>query len=157
MRAAHAEAETANANSIIAGAGGHVFGPSARDPGGKGDSAAVNKKLEELTADGELSAADVDALFDAAGETVNKSEMLAIRDGVSGTTYTVSVSGMTQDGTVIASVTAGKAHDAAGNANLASTSTDNTVTFDFDEGDVTPPLVTINQAGAQDPTTTFVA
>ena len=33
-------------------------------------------------------------------------------------------------GTVIASIAAGVAHDAAGNVNTASTSTDNTVTFD---------------------------
>lgn len=47
----------------------------------------------------------------------------------SGTTYNVAVSGMTTTGTVIASLAAGVAHDAAGNASLASTSTDNTVTF----------------------------
>ncbi len=40
----------------------------------------------------------------------------------SGTTYNVAVSGMTSSGTVIASIAAGVAHDAATNANLASTS-----------------------------------
>jgi subtilisin-like proprotein convertase family protein len=66
----------------------------------------------------------------------------------SGTTYTVSVTGMTQTGTVIASVAPGVAADVAGNANVASTSTDNTVLYD-----ITPPTVTINQAGGQaDPT-----
>ena len=66
----------------------------------------------------------------------------------SGTTYNVAVSGMTGSGTVTATIAAGKAHDAAGNANSASTSTDNTVTYD-----VTPPSVTVNQAAAQaDPT-----
>jgi hypothetical protein len=61
----------------------------------------------------------------------------------SGTTYNVAVSGMTANGTVIASLLAGVTHDAAGNPSLASTSTDNTVTFatppdaDFDgDGDV---------------------
>ena len=48
----------------------------------------------------------------------------------SGTTYNVAVSGMTQSGTVIASVPAGVASDAASNTNAASTSTDNTVTVD---------------------------
>jgi hypothetical protein len=73
----------------------------------------------------------------------------------SGTTYTVAVSGMTLDGTVTAGIMAGVAQDAAGNLNDASTSTDNSVTFDFDEGDVTAPTVTINQAAAQaDPTGT---
>src|SRR5437016_2257343 len=63
-------------------------------------------------------------------------------------TYNVAVSGMTTDGTVIASVPAGVARDAAGNLNTASTSTDNSVTFD-----ATPPAVTINQAAGQaDPT-----
>src|SRR5205823_11961056 len=45
-------------------------------------------------------------------------------------TYTVAVSGMTTDGTVIASIPAGVAQDAAGNLNTASTSTDNSVSFD---------------------------
>ena len=46
------------------------------------------------------------------------------------TTYNVTVSGMTANGTISASLAAGVAHDAAGNASLASTSTDNTVTLD---------------------------
>ena len=37
---------------------------------------------------------------------------------------------MTGDGTVVASIPAGAATDAAGNATPASTSTDNSVTFD---------------------------
>lgn len=45
----------------------------------------------------------------------------------SGTTYTVSISGMTTPGTVIATIPAGAATDTSGRANLASTSTDNTV------------------------------
>ena len=66
----------------------------------------------------------------------------------SGTTYNVAVSGMTSDGTVIATVPAGGAADAAGNTNNASTSTDNTVTYD-----TVQPSVTINQASTQsDPT-----
>ncbi|NLY02693.1 MAG: hypothetical protein GXY83_42100, partial [Rhodopirellula sp.] len=66
----------------------------------------------------------------------------------SGTTYNLAVSGMTASGTVIARIDAGKAHDAAGNANTASTSSDHTVTYD-----ATPPSVTINQAASQsDPT-----
>ena len=49
----------------------------------------------------------------------------------SGTTYNVAVSGMTSSGTVIASLAAGVAHDAAGNSNTASTSDDNTVTYTY--------------------------
>src|SRR5436190_17874454 len=57
---------------------------------------------------------------------------------------------MTSDGTVIASVGAAKAADAAGNDNAASTSTDNLVTYD-----TTGPSVTVNQAvGQADPTKT---
>ncbi|MFA5890822.1 MAG: hypothetical protein WDA27_07715 [Actinomycetota bacterium] len=48
----------------------------------------------------------------------------------SGTTYNVAVTGMSTSGTVIASVGAGAARDAAGNSNTASTSTDNAVTWD---------------------------
>jgi hypothetical protein len=66
----------------------------------------------------------------------------------SGTTYNVAVSGMTGSGTVIASVHANQVADAFGNRNTASTSTDNTVTYD-----ATGPTVTINQASGQaDPT-----
>src|SRR2546421_192045 len=68
----------------------------------------------------------------------------------SGTTYTVAVSGMTTNGTVLASLAAGVAHDAASNASTASTSTDNQVTFS-----ATALTVTLNQAAAQaDPTNT---
>jgi len=66
----------------------------------------------------------------------------------SGTTYIVTVTGMTSDGTVIASIPAGVAIDTLGNANAASTSTDNAVTYK-----TTGATVTINQAAAQpDPT-----
>lgn len=47
----------------------------------------------------------------------------------SGASYTVSVTGMTADGDVRASVPAGAVQDAAGNASAASTSSDNTVTY----------------------------
>ena len=57
---------------------------------------------------------------------------------------------MTTTGTVIATIAANRATDLAGNNNAASTSTDNTVTWD-----VTAPTVTINQAvGQPDPTNT---
>ena len=52
-------------------------------------------------------------------------------------TYNVAVSGMAGSGTVIASVAAGVAHDAAGNPNLASTYTDNSVIYD-----ITAPTLT---------------
>ena len=49
--------------------------------------------------------------------------------GSDGTTYDVAVSGMTGSGTVVATIAAGKVHDAAGNPNTASTSTDNSVQY----------------------------
>jgi hypothetical protein len=68
----------------------------------------------------------------------------------SGSTYNVAVSGMTTGGTVVASIGAGAASDLAGNANLASSSSDNTVTWSPGG-----PSVTINQAAGQvDPTKT---
>jgi hypothetical protein len=69
----------------------------------------------------------------------------------SGANYAVTVTGMTGNGTVVVSIPAGGAVDAAGNNSLASTSSDNTVTF---QGDLVPPSVTINQAAGQaDPAT----
>ncbi len=47
----------------------------------------------------------------------------------SGTTYTIAVSGMAGQGTVTATIPAGVAHDAAGNANTASVGIDNQVLY----------------------------
>ena len=52
----------------------------------------------------------------------------------SSTTYNVAVSGMANDGTVIATIDAGRSHDAAGNPNTTSTSTDNTVNYILNTG-----------------------
>src|SRR5262249_28122987 len=62
----------------------------------------------------------------------------------SGTTYNVAVSGMTADGTVIASIAANVAHDGANNGDTASTGTDHTVTYA-----TPPPRVTLSQAACQ--------
>jgi hypothetical protein len=56
-------------------------------------------------------------------------------------TYTVAVSGMSGDGTVTAAVKAGAADDEATNHSTASTSTDNTVTYDG-----TPPVIACGAA-----------
>jgi Bacterial Ig-like domain len=56
----------------------------------------------------------------------------------SGASYEVSVSGALTDGTLSFSIGAGKAQDLAGNANTASTSADNTVSYD-----ATPPALTL--------------
>src|SRR5439155_17844051 len=68
--------------------------------------------------------------------TAGGSKTVALSGGPS--TYNVAVSGMTTAGTVIASIVAGVAQDAAGNLNTASTSTDNSVSFD-----ATGPTVSI--------------
>lgn len=47
----------------------------------------------------------------------------------SGPTYTVTVSGMTANGSIVATIPAGRATDLAGNPNDPSTSLDNTITF----------------------------
>src|SRR6266513_2912060 len=69
--------------------------------------------------------------FTGAGVTISGTAGGTKTATVSGgpTIYTVAVSGMTTSGTVIATIAAGMATDAAGNLNTASTSTDNSVTF----------------------------
>src|SRR5439155_434061 len=74
-----------------------------------------------------------------AGSTVGGTPSASVSG--SGTTYTVSVTGMTGSGNILASIPAGAAADAAGNPSGPSGSTDNQVTFDNQ-----PPAVTINQA-----------
>src|SRR5205814_4441312 len=59
--------------------------------------------------------------------TAGGSKTVAVSGGPS--TYNAAVSGMTTAGTVIATIAAGVARDAAGNMNTASTSIDNSVTF----------------------------
>jgi hypothetical protein len=70
--------------------------------------------------------------------TAGATSAVVSSSGGSQSSYIVNVSGMAGPGTVIVSVAAGVAHDTAGNANLASTSTDNTVTY---QG---PPVATVS-------------
>ncbi len=66
----------------------------------------------------------------------------------SGPIYNIAVSGMTGDGTVTATINSGGCADLSGNTNTASTSTDNSVTFQF-----SGLTVSVNQAiGQIDPT-----
>ncbi len=86
--------------------------------------------------------------FDAAdvslnGSTANVSAANIVVTG-SGKTYNVAVSNIIGDGAVVANILPNAAKDTAGNASAASTSTDNSVTFD-----TTAPTVTINQAATQ--------
>jgi hypothetical protein len=89
----------------------------------------------------DFTAADVALAGSATGT------LLASLSG-SGANYTVSVSGMTGGGTIVASIPAGVAHKADGDPNEASKTIDNTVTW-IDQ----VPEVTINQSlGQADPT-----
>jgi hypothetical protein len=69
----------------------------------------------------------------------------------SGTTYTVAVTGMTTAGTVIASVPGSVAVDASARPNLASTSTDNTVTWTPVATSITLTTSAPMPPGAKDP------
>ena len=64
-----------------------------------------------------------------------------------GTSYNVAVSGMNQSGTVTVTIPAGAAVDNVGNPNTASTSTDNTVTFNLANTIVTVNPTNTNTAG----------
>ncbi|MBN1394825.1 MAG: pre-peptidase C-terminal domain-containing protein, partial [Pirellulales bacterium] len=59
----------------------------------------------------------------------------------SGTTYNVAVGGMTSDGTVIATIAAGVAHNGVGTANEAAIYSDNSVTYTAQSGDATAPTI----------------
>src|SRR6266403_2094669 len=80
--------------------------------------------------------------FTGAGVTISGTAGGTKTVTVSGgpSTYNVAVSGMTSSGTVTASIPAGVAQDAGGNLNTASTSTNNSVTFNF-----ASPIVLENQ------------
>ncbi len=87
-------------------------------------------------------------LSGTAGATTAVVTEIAPNDG---TTYNVAVSGMTTSGTVIASIPVGVVLNSSNFGNLASSSTDNTVTYS--PASTGPPSVTINQAAGQtDPT-----
>ena len=79
-----------------------------------------------------------------AGSTVGGTLTAAVTG--TGPTYNVAVSGMTGTGNVVVSVPAGAATDAAGNASLASTSTDNTVAFSSIDT-IAPTVQSINRVG----------
>uniref|UniRef100_A0A7C1FWC7 Bacterial Ig-like domain-containing protein n=1 Tax=Caldilinea aerophila TaxID=133453 RepID=A0A7C1FWC7_9CHLR len=75
----------------------------------------------------------------APGASVVSVTQIAPNDG---TTFQIAIAGMTGSGTVIASIPAGGVQDPAGNVNLASTSTDNSVTYDI----TAPTVVSITRA-----------
>ena len=90
-----------------------------------------------------FTASDVTLSGTATGTPVVTLTEIAPNDG---TTFDIAVSGLAGSGTVIASITAGQVSNSLGSGNAASTSTDNTVTYD-----VTAPGVTVSTS-ASDPT-----
>src|SRR4029077_13028212 len=75
---------------------------------------------------------------------------------VANTSWDVSVP-LTTDGTVIATIQSGKAQDAAGNTNNASTSTDNTITRDTTPPDTTITAKPTNPSTDVNPSFSFTA
>ena len=90
-------------------------------------------------------ATDVDLSSSTAGGT------LAAAVSGSGAAYTVTVTGMTTSGFVVATIPAGAAQNGSAVDSLASTSLDNTVTWIQPD----PPSVTVNQASGQDDPTSM--
>lgn len=83
---------------------------------------------------------DIDLSSSTAGGTL----LVAVSGGPA--IYTISISGMTTSGSVVASIPFGAAEDEAGYTTLESTSTDNSVSWILDK---TPPTVTIDAATGQ--------
>jgi hypothetical protein len=73
------------------------------------------------------------------GATVTGVTQIAPNDG---TTFQITIGGMTGSGTVVVSIPAGGVQDPAGNGNLASTSSDNSVTYDV----TAPGVASISRA-----------
>jgi hypothetical protein len=88
--------------------------------------AAFSKPVTDFTA------ADVSLNGTASGAAVSSVAPI----GTDGTTYDIDVTGMAATGTIVATIPAGRVHDAAGNLNLASTSTDNSITYVQSQGAV---------------------
>jgi hypothetical protein len=126
----------------------------------KRDTAAPSVKVEQAADQADPTTADAIQFTATFSEPVNgfASEDISlagtagattatVSNGSSPTTYTVTVTGMTQSGTVIASLAPGVATDIAGNGNTASTSNDNTVTYTAPVVDSTAPFITPSVAG----------
>ncbi|MCA2000837.1 MAG: sortase [Chloroflexi bacterium] len=93
-----------------------------------------------------FTAADVDLSASAApGALAAAVTEIAPNDG---TTFEISVSGMTGSGTVVASIPANAVQDLSGNNNTASSSADNTVTYDVNSPLVAATSLTVSYTGS---------
>src|SRR5947207_1653574 len=91
--------------------------------------------------------------IDFTGSTVGGTLLASVTDNGDGASYTVSVTGMTTEGIVVADVLADGTQDASGNTNFASTSTDNVVTISNGVNDP-PVLLPLNPNSGDTPTYT---
>lgn len=106
------------------------------------DSAEFTVVFSEPINESTFSSSDI-TLFGTTGTVTTFTKV-----GTDNTTWEVTVTGMSDGNTVIATIPAGGINDPAGNSNTASTSTDNQVRYD-----ITKPTVTVNQkVGQPDPT-----
>src|SRR5437016_5554839 len=155
-------------NTTTASNGSHTLAAVARDAAGLRTASApvtvtVSNDITPLTVTIDQAAGQADPTnsspinftavfskpvtgFTGAGVTISGTAGGTKTATVSGgpSTYNVAVSGMATSGTVIASIPAGVAQDAAGNLNTASTSTDNSVTFTL----VSPVVLENQQPGS---------
>ncbi|MGZ0151929.1 hypothetical protein ACXJJ3_33065 [Kribbella sp. WER1] len=81
--------------------------------------------------------------FTSAAVTVVPASATVVVSG-SGPTYNLAVSGLTGSGSVTVSIAANTVHDTGGAGNTASTSTDNTVTYDATAPTAGAPVATAN-------------
>ncbi|HUF98924.1 MAG TPA: Ig-like domain-containing protein [Ilumatobacter sp.] len=112
---------------------------------GQADPTNVGAATFDVTFSESVSGFDEDDII-LGGTAASGTTLVAVTGGP--VVYTVSLTGITNDGTVTISVAAGAATDSAGNGNTASTAIDNEVTIDL-----TAPSATLDQAVTQiDPT-----
>lgn len=96
----------------------------------------------------DFSASSVSLSGTAGGTTGTLTAVVEPIPGTGGKAYDVAVSGMTVNGTVVATIPAGLVHDLVGNLNEASTKTDNSITYakpisaKFDFGTASSPIET---------------
>ena len=133
-----------NCGARIVNSGGDITGnppqdlcpPNVRINQATDQADPTNRNPLRFTATFNEAVTDFTAADVTLGGTANRSgASVTVSGGPS--SYTVSISGITGNGTVTAAVPANGATDGAGNGNTAATSTDNTVTY---FADFTPPV-----------------
>jgi glucose/arabinose dehydrogenase/PKD repeat protein len=153
-------------DSIVDGAGNPLGGTGSGNGGfTTGQSYAIDKTVPSVTIDQATGQSDPTSaspisftvVFSEAVSGFSGADVSFVGSTVGGTltavvsgpgpTYSVAVTGMTGDGTVVANIPAGAASDAAGNPSTAATSNDRTVSYTAPT-DVAPPTVSISAPAA---------